>query len=53
MSKRMLAAFDAGDMKVAREWQSRMYAAIRSRTPAHQAKLTARIEVALAEGMTT
>lgn len=44
---RMSAAFAAGDHKDAREWQSRMYAAIRSRTPEHQARLTARIDSAI------
>lgn len=44
---RMSAAFAAGDHANAREWQSRMYAAIRSRTPEHQARMTARIESAI------
>ncbi|MGE0349835.1 hypothetical protein [Hydrogenophaga sp.] len=45
--ERMAAAFKAGDRKEACEWQGRMYTAIRSRTPEHQARLSARIDSAI------
>lgn len=44
---RMTAAFSAGDRADADEWRARMYEAIKSRTPEHQARMTARIESAI------
>ena len=44
---RMVAAAAAGDREDCNQWRERMYAAIRSRTPEHQARMTARIESAI------
>lgn len=44
---RMAAAFAAQDLADARMWQSRMYDAINSRTPEHQARMHARIDAAI------
>lgn len=44
--RRMTAAHVAGDRADVDQWRERMYAAIKSRTPEHQAKLMARIEAA-------
>ena len=43
----MLAAHTSGDRMTADQWRERMYAAIKSRTPEHQAKMTARIDSAI------
>ena len=45
--QRMTAAFAAGDRDDAQEWCRRMYAAIKSRSPEHQVKMTARIDSAI------
>lgn len=45
--RRMTAAHVAGDRADVDQWRDRMYCAIKSRTPEHQAKLTARIESAI------
>jgi hypothetical protein len=45
--RRMTAAFAAGDREDGCQWRDRMYEAIRSRTPEHQAKITARIDSAI------
>lgn len=45
--RRMEAAFKAGDRSDALEWQARMVEAIKSRTPEHQARMTARIDSAI------
>lgn len=45
--RRMTAAFAAGDREDGCQWRDRMYEAIRSRTPEHQARLTARIDSAI------
>lgn len=45
--RRMTAAHVAGDRADVDQWRERMYAAIKSRTPEHQAKMTARIESAI------
>jgi hypothetical protein len=45
--RRMTAAFAAGDRDDGCQWRDRMYEAIRSRTPEHQARLTARIDSAI------
>lgn len=45
--QRMTAAHAAGDRENAAQWLERMYAAIKSRTPEHQAKMTARIDSAI------
>ena len=45
--KRMTAACAAGDLADVNQWRERMYAAIKSRTPEHQAKMTARIDSAI------
>lgn len=45
--QRMTAAHAAGDRADADQWRARMYAAIKSRTPEHQAKMTARIDSAI------
>jgi len=45
--RRMLAASAAGDRKDLEHWRQRMYAAIKSRTPEHQAKMHARIDAAI------
>ena len=44
---RMTAAFAAGDRADADEWRARMYEAIKSRSPEHQARMTARIDSAI------
>lgn len=44
---RMVAAAAAGDREDCNQWRQRMYDAIRSRTPEHQARLTARIDSAI------
>ena len=44
---RMTAAFSAGDRDDAQEWCKRMFDAIKSRSPEHQARLTARIDSAI------
>lgn len=41
--RRMVAASAAGDRKDVEQWRDRMYAAIKSRTPEHQAKMTERL----------
>lgn len=45
--RRMTAAHAAGDRQDADQWRERMYTAIKSRTPEHQAKMTARIDSAI------
>lgn len=45
--RRMVAAAAAGDREDCNQWRDRMYEAIRSRTPEHQARLTARIDSAI------
>ncbi|WP_439606843.1 hypothetical protein [Hydrogenophaga sp.] len=45
--RRMVAAAAAGDREDCNQWRDRMYAAIKSRTPEHQARLTARIDSAI------
>lgn len=45
--RRMVAASAAGNREAVNLWRERMYAAIRSRTPEHQARMTARIESAI------
>lgn len=45
--RRMTAAGTAGDRAAMNEWRDRMYEAIRSRSPEHQARLTARIDSAI------
>ncbi len=45
--RRMTAAFSCGDREDGCQWRDRMYEAINSRTPEHQAKLTARIDSAI------
>lgn len=44
---RMTAAHAAGDRADADQWCERMYSAIKSRSPEHQAKMTARIDSAI------
>ncbi|MDP3351838.1 MAG: hypothetical protein Q8S92_22870 [Hydrogenophaga sp.] len=44
---RMTAAFAAGDRENGCQLRDRMYQAIKSRTPDHQKKLTARIDSAI------
>jgi hypothetical protein len=44
---RMTAAYAAGDRDDAQEWCQRMYAAIKSRSPEHRARLIARIDSAV------
>ena len=41
--RRMVAAAAAGDREDMNRWRDRMYTAIKSRTPEHQAKMTARL----------
>lgn len=41
--RRMVAANAAGDRADTVQWRERMYAAIKSRTPEHQAKMTERL----------
>lgn len=43
----MIAAHAAGDRADADQWRERMYRAIKSRSPEHQAKMTARIDSAI------
>lgn len=43
----MTAAHAAGDRMTADQWRERMYRAIKSRSPEHQAKMTARIDSAI------
>jgi hypothetical protein len=45
--QRMTAAHAAGDWSDADQWRDRMYTAIKSRSPEHQAKMTARIDSAI------
>lgn len=44
---RMVAASAAGNREDVNLWRDRMYQAIKSRTPEHQKKLTARIDCAI------
>jgi hypothetical protein len=44
---RMTAAYVAGNRNDVDEWRARMYTAIKSRSPEHQAKMTARIDSAI------
>lgn len=44
---RMVAAMHAGNREDCDQWRQRMYDGIRSRTPEHQARLTARIDSAI------
>jgi hypothetical protein len=44
---RMTASHAAGDLADANQWRERMYIAIKSRSPEHQAKMTERIESAI------
>lgn len=44
---RMIAAHAAGDKADADEWRRRMYDAIKSRSPEHQARMTMRIDTAI------
>ena len=44
---RMTAAFAAGEREEGCQWRDRMYQAIQSRTPEHQARLSARIDSAI------
>lgn len=46
-SQRMTAAHVAGDRENVDLWRDRMYTAIKSRSPEHQAKMTARIDSAI------
>lgn len=46
-SARMTAAYVSGDRADVDLWLGRMYAAIKSRSPEHQAKMTARIDSAI------
>lgn len=41
---RMVAASAAGDREDVNLWRDRMHTAIKSRTPQHQARMTARID---------
>lgn len=45
--RRMTAAFSCGDRDDGCQWRDRMYEAIRSRSPEHQARLTAKIDSAI------
>jgi hypothetical protein len=45
--RRMIAAHAAGDLDDAHQWRALMYEAIKSRSPEHQAKMTARIDSAI------
>lgn len=45
--RRMVAAQKAGDKADMEQWRDRMYDAIKSRSPEHQARLTARIDSAI------
>lgn len=45
--RRMVAASAANNRESVNLWRDRMYAAIKSRSPEHQAKLTARIDSAI------
>ncbi len=40
----MTAAHASGDRNTADQWRASMYTAIKSRSPEHQAKMTARID---------
>lgn len=44
---RMTAAAAAGDMADCEQWRKRMYDAIKSRSPEHQARMTMRIDTAI------
>lgn len=44
---RMTAAMAAGDREDCEQWRQRMYEAINSRTPEHQARMHARIDAAI------
>lgn len=45
--RRMTAAFANGDRADGCQWRDRMYEAIKSRSPEHQARLTAAIDSAI------
>lgn len=45
--RRMTAAHVAGDRADVDLWRERMYSAIKSRSPEHQAKMSARIDSAI------